>query len=108
MQARSITKTVAALTVIAALATTARAQVGSGWSSYSPGRHMQNVGCVSHSGTSSGTETFSITCSDGSNEDRCEERVEDDFSSGQRQFQGTVKVTSLGGSGVSLYQTKAA
>jgi hypothetical protein len=100
---------VTALALAGGLTLTARAQVGSGWSSYSPSRHMQNVGCVSHSGTSSGTETFSITCSTGgSTEERCEERVEDDFSSGQRQFQGNVKVTSLGGSGVSLYQTKAA
>ncbi|HXF09927.1 MAG TPA: carbohydrate-binding domain-containing protein [Desulfuromonadaceae bacterium] len=82
----------------------ARAQVGSGWAQYFPGMHVQKVGNVSYS-SSGGTETFSINGSDSSSEQRCEERVEDDFSSGTRQFEGFVKVTSLGGSGISLKQT---
>ena len=108
MQFKTLTKILAAFAVAGGLSLTARAQIGSGWTSYSPSRHMQMVGCAAHSGSPTGTETFQLTCSSTSGEQRCEERVEDDFSSGQRQFQGNVKVTSLGGSGVSLYQTKAA
>jgi hypothetical protein len=109
MQIPTPTKTLIACALAGSLTATVRAQIGSGWTSYSPTRHMQQVGCVTHSGTSGGTETFSITCNTGgTTEERCEERVENDFSSGQNQFQGTVKVTSLGGSGVSVYQTKAA
>jgi hypothetical protein len=107
MQPRTLTKTLAALSVICALSMTARAQVGSGWTEVFPARHMQMVGCVTHSGTSSGTETFSITCNNGTDEERSEERVENDFGSGTRQFEGFVKVTSLAGNGVSLYQTKS-
>jgi hypothetical protein len=84
-------------------AAAAQAQVGSGWTSQSPSSKVQSVGCVSHSGS-----TYSITCSSSSGEQRIETRVLEDFSSGQRQFQGDVKVTSLGGSGISLYQTKSA
>jgi hypothetical protein len=95
--------------IACALTLASQAQVGSGWTEVFPSRHMQEVGCVTHSGASSGTETFSITCSTGgSTEERCEERIENDYSSGTHQFEGLVKVTSLGGSGVSLYQTKAA
>jgi Carbohydrate binding module (family 35) len=86
------------------LSMAAYGQVGSGWTQYFPSMHLQEVGNVSHS-TSGGTETFSINTSDSSSEQRCEERVEDDFSSGTRQFEGFVKVTSLSGSGISLKQT---
>src|ERR1051325_8015483 len=82
----------------------ARGQVGSGWTSYSPGKHVQTVGCGTYS-SSGGIETFKLTCSNNSGEQRAEQRVEDDFSSGTRQFEGFVKVTSLGGNGISLKQT---
>jgi hypothetical protein len=96
-------KLLAAL-AIASLLATAQAQVGSGWVSYSPGKHLQTVGCGTYS-SSGGIETFKLTCSSTSGEQRAEQRVEDDFSSGTRQFEGIVKVTSLGGSGISLKQT---
>jgi hypothetical protein len=91
------------------LSLTARAQVGSGWTSYSPGLELQESGDVTHS-TSGGVETFSINDSSNDTVQRCEQRAEDDVDSGggTRQFQGIVQVTSLGGSGISLQQDKAA
>src|SRR5262245_11090583 len=80
----------------------AQAQVGSGWTAQALSSRLQRVGCVSMSGS-----TYKITCSASSGEQRLETRVLENFSSGQRQFQGDVKVTSLGGSGISLYQTKS-
>jgi len=97
-------KTIAIVALACGLTLTVHAQVGSGWTSYSPSKKVQKVGNVSYS-SSGGTETFKINGSDSSSEQRCEERVEDDFSSGTRQFEGNVKVTSLGGSGVTLKQT---
>jgi hypothetical protein len=99
---RSSLITLSAFAMLAGLS--AQAQVGSGWTSYSPSKKLQKVGNVSYS-SSSGVETFKINGTDSSSEQRCEQRVEDDFSSGQRQFQGTVKVTSLSGTGISLKQT---
>jgi Carbohydrate binding module (family 35) len=99
-------KLLVTLTIAGNLVAT-HAQVGSGWTQTFPGKHMQMVGCVTHS-TSGSTETFSITCSNNTDEERSEERVENDYSSGTHQFEGFVKVTSLAGNGISLYQTKAA
>jgi len=104
MKSKYLIQTVAVVALVSGLSLAAQAQVGSGWTSYTPSMHLQQVGNVSHS-SSGGTETFSINGSDSSSEQRCEERVEDDFSSGTRQFEGFVKVTSLGGSGVTLKQT---
>src|ERR1043166_8652118 len=92
------------LALACGLSLTAQAQIGSGWTQYTPGKHVQTVGCGTYS-SSGGVETFKLTCSTSSNEQRAEQRVEDDFSSGTRQFEGFVKVTSLGGNGISLKQT---
>jgi hypothetical protein len=97
-------KVLSAAILTGGLALSAHAQVGSGWTSYSPSKHVQQVGNVSYS-SSGGVETFKINGSDSSSEQRAEERVEDDFSSGQRQFEGQLKVVSLGGTGISLKQT---
>ncbi len=80
----------------------AYAQVGTGWTSQSLSSRLQRVGCVSLSGS-----TYRITCSASSGEQRLETRVLENFSSGQRQFQGDVTVSSLGGTNISLYQTKS-
>jgi hypothetical protein len=69
------------------------------WTSYSPGYKLQQVGCGSIDGL-----TFKLSCSDSSGEQRAERRY-DTYSSGTRQFEGYFKITSMGGSRVSLKQT---
>jgi hypothetical protein len=76
----------------------AHAQVGSGWTSTSVSFTTQQVGCGSISGG-----TFRLTCSSASGEQRAERRYQT-LSSGQRQFQGTVRVTSLDGDRIAIAQ----
>ena len=57
------------------------------------------MGCGSVSGS-----TFSLSCGNTSGEQRAEWRYST-FSTGTKQFQGTVKVNSLGGDRISLQQT---
>jgi hypothetical protein len=76
----------------------AYAQVGSGWTSTSVSFTTQQAGCGSISGG-----TFRLSCSSSSGEQRAERRYQT-LSSGQRQFQGTVRVTSLGGDRISIAQ----
>jgi hypothetical protein len=83
----------------------ARAQIGSGWTEYMPGRTLQIRGCGAHSGSSDGVETFGLTCADTNGDNRAEDRIQDDYTSGTRQFQGEVRVVSLPGTNVSLKQT---
>jgi hypothetical protein len=83
----------------------ARAQVGTGWNEYMPGRTLQIRGCGAHGGDSGGVETFGLTCSSTSGDNRAEDRMQNDYTSGTRQFQGEVRVVSLGGTNVSLKQT---
>lgn len=82
---------------------TAHAQIGSGWTSYSPGYKTQIEGC----GWNSGLE-FKLTCSytytQNSNYQRAERRY-DNITASQSQFQGTVVVNSLGGDRICLKQT---
>src|SRR5580698_3490704 len=104
---KPVLKTLATIAIVCCLSLTAHAQIGSGWTAYSPSMELQKSGDVSYS-SSGGVETFSIIGSTTSSAQRCEQRAEDDFTSGTRQFQGTVKVTSLGGTGISLEQEKAA
>jgi hypothetical protein len=70
----------------------ARAQVGTGWTQYSPTRTIQQVNGsdVAKYTNSGGVETFIIL--PGSN--RCEARVNNNYTSGQRQFQGEVRVSN--------------
>ena len=82
----------------------ATAQVGSGWSEYMPGKTLQTRGCGAHS-ASGGVETFQLTCADTSGDNRAEDRIQDDYTSGTRQFQGEVRVVSLPGTNVSVKQT---
>lgn len=76
------------------------AQVGNGpWSSWSPSFTVQEKG----SGSVSGSQ-FSISSGSSSSEQRAERRYQT-FSSGTRQFEGYVRVNSLGGDRISLKQT---
>ena len=70
-----------------------------GWNSVSPSYKVQQVGC----GTVSGS-TFKLSCSDSSGEQRAERRY-DTYTGGSHQFEGTFKITSMGGSRISLKQT---
>ncbi len=68
------------------------AQVGSGWTQYYPTKTIQQVNGsdVAKYTNSGGVETFIIL--PGSN--RCEARVNNNYTSGQRQFQGEVRVSA--------------
>jgi hypothetical protein len=84
------------------LSASVQSQVATGpWSSWNPSYNTQTAGCGSISGS-----TFSLSCSSASGEQRAERRYET-FSSGTKQFQGTVRVNSLGGDRISLQQTFA-
>jgi MYXO-CTERM domain-containing protein len=105
LTARSGTTVVAAfITALVSAPPAAQAQLGSGWTEYDPVRRVQTRGCSTHS-AAGGVDTFTLTCADTSGDNRAEARVENDYSSGTRQFQGEVRVVSLGGSNVSLKQT---
>src|SRR5215207_7464765 len=81
----------------------ALAQIGSGWNEYQPGSHVQERGCGQHQ--DGDTETFRVTCSATEGDNRAERRMDNDYTDGTRQFQGEVRVVSLGGQNVSLKQT---
>jgi hypothetical protein len=70
-----------------------------GWTPYSPSFTVQQRGC----GTVSDL-TFTLSCSTGSGDQRAERRYAT-YSSGTRQFEGSFRITSMGGSRVSLKQT---
>lgn len=75
---------------VCVLATAAHAQIGSGWSQYSPSKTIQRVGAGAYYSNSNGVETFRIASGD----ERCEARVNNNYTSGQRQFEGQVRVRS--------------
>ena len=85
---------------LAVFAPDAGAQVGGGtWVPDSPGYKTQEKGCGRISGL-----TFELTCSSSSGEQRAERRY-DTYSGGTHQFEGSFKITSMGGSRISLKQT---
>ena len=96
---------VAKLSVIAlivGLSAAAQAQVATGpWSSWNPSFNTQTAGCGSISGS-----TFTLSCSNTTGEQRAERRYVT-FSTGSKQFQGTVRVNSMAGDRISLQQTFA-
>jgi hypothetical protein len=69
------------------------------WTGYSPSYTVQQEGC----GTVSGL-TFKITCKSASGYDRAERRYAT-YTGSQRRFQGSFKITSMGGTRMSLKQT---
>jgi hypothetical protein len=76
------------------------AQVATGpWSSWSPTYTIQEVGTGDVNGL-----TFTISSTSTTSEQRAERRYQT-FSTGSRQFEGYVKVNSLGGDRISLKQT---
>jgi hypothetical protein len=81
----------------------AAAQIGSGWTEYEPAKRLQLRGCGEH--RDGEVETFRLTCDDTEGDNRAEQRIEDEYDDGTRQFQGEVRVVSLGGQNISLKQT---
>ncbi len=78
----------------------AQAQVETGpWTGYSPSFTVQERGC----GTVDNL-TFQLTCSTADGDQRAERRYAT-YSGGTRQFEGSFRITSLGGTRVSLKQT---
>jgi hypothetical protein len=79
---------------------TARAEVEpGGWTSYSPTFTVQQRGCGVVSNLN-----FRLTCSTASGDQRAERRYAT-YSSGTRQFEGFFRISSMGGSRISLKQT---
>ncbi|WP_438482434.1 hypothetical protein [Oleiharenicola lentus] len=100
MNIKKLSVLVSAVALLGGLASTSQAQVANGpWSSWSPSYNTQTSGSGSISGT-----TFSLSSSSSSGEHRAERRYVS-FSSGSRQFEGTVRVNSLGGDRICLKQT---
>ncbi|MEU7529260.1 hypothetical protein AB0A74_26280 [Saccharothrix sp. NPDC042600] len=99
MIARHLTP-VAALITLLALATPAQAQVESGpWTAYSPSFTVQERGCGDVTDL-----TFRLTCSTASGDQRAERRYAT-HTGGTRQFEGSFRITSMGGTRISLKQT---
>ena len=87
-----------AVTAVVCLAlgpTQAQAQIGSGWTPYSPPESLQVRGCAAHNGAG-GVDQFRITCGDMSGDNRAEHRTMNDYSSGTNQFEGEIRVVSIG------------
>jgi len=84
--------------LVCLFALTANAQIGTGWTPYSPSFTLQIRGCAASSGLN-----FRITCAATSGDNRAERRYAD-ITSAQNQFQGTVVVNSLAGDRISLKQ----
>lgn len=69
------------------------------WTGYSPSYTVQQQGCGSVSGL-----TFTITCTSGSGYDRAERRYAN-YTHNEHRFQGSFRITSQGGTRMSLKQT---
>lgn len=90
----------AVATGLAVLTPVAGAQVGTGpWIPDSPGYSEQERGCGDVSGL-----TFKLTCSTAGGDQRAERRYTT-YTGGTHQFEGSFKITSMGGSRISLKQT---
>ncbi|CAL9391629.1 hypothetical protein SUDANB95_01263 [Actinosynnema sp. ALI-1.44] len=99
MIARHLTP-VAALIVTFALTAPAQAQVEPGpWTAYSPSFTVQERGCGDVTDL-----TFRLTCSTASGDQRAERRYAT-HTGGTRQFEGSFRITSMGGTRISLKQT---
>jgi hypothetical protein len=85
--------------LVAAPSAFAQVEPGDGWKSYAPGFKLQQVGCGKINDL-----TFTLSCANTSGQQRAERRY-DTYSSGTRQFEGFFRITSMGGSRISLKQT---
>jgi hypothetical protein len=92
------TATIALSLALTAPAASAEVEPG-GWTSHSPSFNVQERGCGDVNNL-----TFRLTCSTGSGDQRAERRYAT-YSSGTRQFEGYFRITSMGGSRISLKQT---
>ena|SRR5579883_2086701 len=99
MSTRKMCAAVGLVCLVCISAVTANAQIGSGWTPYSPSFVLQIRGCGAASGL-----TFKITCTNTTNDNRAERRYAN-ITSAQSQFQGTVVVNSLVGDRINLKQT---
>ncbi|MFB9908830.1 hypothetical protein [Allokutzneria oryzae] len=70
-----------------------------GWTSHSPSFSVQERGC----GTVNDL-TFTLTCSTASGDQRAERRYAT-YTGGTHQFEGSFRITSMGGTRISLKQT---
>src|SRR5499427_334979 len=98
MSTMSRIQAVVVIALVCLFTLTANAQIGSGWTSYSPSVTLQVRGCGAASGL-----TFRLTCAATSGDNRAERRYPD-ITFAQNQFQGTVVVNSLVGDRISLKQ----
>ena len=71
---------------------------------YAPPKRVQTRGCATYGG-SGGVEMFGLNCASTSGDNRAEQRIENDYTAGTRQFDGEMRVVSLGGTNVSVKQT---
>lgn len=81
------------------LAADAQAQIGSGWTRYYPSKTLQRIGGSAYYSNVNGIETFRI----GSGDERCEQRTNNNYTSGNQQFEGHVNVRS-GANGSTVHQ----
>lgn len=97
---RAIAAISAACGLLLTAPTAAHAEVEpGGWTSESPGFKVQERGCGQVDDL-----TFKLTCSTASGDQRAERRY-DTYTGGTHQFEGYFKVTSMGGTRISLKQT---
>jgi hypothetical protein len=68
------------------------AQIGSGWNQYYPSKTIQQRGTGAQYSNVNGVETFSMT---NDNDERCEARIQDDYTSGTRQFEGEFYIENF-------------
>ena len=92
---RAVLRILAVVVIVVSLPAPSQAQIGSGWVEYMPPRSLQIRGCAAHD-AAGGVETFRLTCADTSGDNRAEQRIQNDYSSGTNQFQGEVRVVSVG------------
>src|SRR6185369_14781722 len=81
-----------------------RGQIGTGWVEVYPKKTIQIRGAGGFE-TANGVEQFSVTNALRTGDQRAEQRVWNDYSSGTHQFEGYLKVTRLDGTFINLKQT---
>lgn len=93
-----------AVLFLAGVSFVCRAQIGEGWTPIHPNQSLQIRGAGAHH-AAGGVEVFSITNAVRVGDQRAEQRIWNDYSSGTHQFEGYVKVVRLDGTFITLKQT---
>jgi hypothetical protein len=88
-----------ALLAVAVPRASAQVETGGGWRSVTPSVKVQQAGCGHVNGM-----TFSLTCASRGGQQRAELRY-GTYTGGTHQFEGFFRITSMGGSRISLKQT---